>query len=156
MTDIKKPYLYSQTILNRIYFISYRLRKFKKINFFDLYEAGLSSSLKFMMPLLEDGRLSKYVIASSSEIGNQKGLNIFKSFISSKGFKADYNSFLANFNLQNHYQDVKSLITPNKDTANLFFLGESVLGNHLRPQVLLKNIYDSMLLEDFLIISQDI
>jgi len=158
-SDVDKNILFSESrklLLQESIFVSYRLRKFSKINFFDLYEAGLTTSLKFTVPFLEEGRLNKYIMASSSESGNQKGLSAFKSFIFSKGFQSESSSFLANFNLQNHLADVVSLAPTDKDTVNLFFLGESVLGNHLRPQAMLKNIYNSMLSGDFLIISQDI
>jgi len=136
--------------------IAGRLKRFAKINLINLDEDGLNDSLNLITPLLEEGRLAKYIMASQSEMINDQWVNSAQIHALKYNIKLPGSSLEANFDMQSYRSALSSLAPVDQDTANLFFIGESALGNYLEPARILKNIYDSMHSGDYLVISQDL
>jgi hypothetical protein len=137
-------------------YIASRLKRFVKVNFINLHEYGLNESLGLITPLLEEGRLARYIIASQSEMINDQWANSAQIHASRYDTKLDTKCLKTNFDIYSYKSALSSLAPVDQDTANLFFIGESALGNYLEPARILKNIYDSMHCGDYLVISQDL
>jgi uncharacterized SAM-dependent methyltransferase len=136
-------------------YIAKKLKKFAKVNFINLHEFGLNESLGLITPLLEEGRLGKYVMASQSEMINDQWLNSARIHALQYDTKLQGDSLEADFDIYSYQSALSSLAPVDKDTANLFFLCTS-LGNRLRPANVLTNICKSMHCGDYLVISQDL
>jgi len=137
-------------------YIASRLKRFAKVNFINLHISGLNESLELITPLLEQGRLGKYVMAGQSDMINDQWANSAQIHASKHNTKLETKCLKTNFDIYSYQSALSSLAPVDQDTANLFFLGESTLGNYLSPARILKNIYDSMHCGDYLVISQDI
>jgi hypothetical protein len=137
-------------------YIANRLKRYQKINFINLHQYGLKDSLDLITPLLEQGRLAKYIMAGLLDTINQEWISIAKTHASNYNINLEAHSIQANFDMHNYLSKIRSLIDVNEDHTNLFFLGESALGNYLNPARMLKNICDSMNCGDYLAISQDV
>jgi len=137
-------------------YVASRLKRFAKINLINLHESGLNESLELITPLLEQGRLSRYVMAGQSDMINDQWANSARIHASRYDIKLDTKCLKANFDIYSYKSALSSLAPVDQDSTNLFFMGESSLGNYLEPARILKNIYDSMHSGDYLVISQDL
>jgi len=137
-------------------YIANRLKRFAKINFINLHQIGLNESLGLITPLLEQGRLGRYIMAGESDMVNDQWANSAQIHASRYDIKLDTKCLKTNFDIYSYQSALSSLAPVDQDTANLFFLGESTLGTYLSPARILKNIYDSMHCGDYLVISQDL
>jgi hypothetical protein len=135
-------------------YIAKNLKPYTKVNFINLGRNGLNESLGLITPLLEEGKLGKYVMASQSDMINCQWINSAQIHALQYDTKLQGSSLEANFDLQSYLSPLTSLAPVDKDTVNLLFLCMS-LGNYLRPMRILTNIYDSMHCGDYLVVSQD-
>jgi len=132
------------------------LKDFKNINFINLGTKGLYDSLDLITPILKQDRLSKYIMASQTEMINDQWINTAQRFASNYNIQLKVDSLEANFDIDCYSLEPSTIAPKNENTANLLFLGASILGQHIYPARLLKNIYDSMNSGDFLLVSQNI
>ena len=137
-------------------YIANRLKRFAKINFINLHDYGLNESLSLITPLLEQGRLSKYVMASQSEMINDQWANSARIHASRYDIKLDTKCLKTNFDIYGYQSALSSLAPVDQDGTNLFFMGQSSLGSYLEPARILKNTWRSMHCGDYLVISQDL
>ena len=137
-------------------YIANRLKRYQKINFVNLHPYGLKDSLDLINPLLEQGRLAKYIMAGQSDTINREWISIAKIYASNYNTDLQADSIEANFDMHSYHSKIHSLTAVSEDSTNLFFLGESALGNYLNPARMLRNICDSMNCGDYLVVSQDI
>jgi hypothetical protein len=87
---------------------------------------------------------------------NSQWVNTAQLLASNYNVELQGDTLEANFDMQSYPLAFSSLVPKDKQTANLFFLGDSVLGNHINPTRVLQNIHKSMDSGDFLLISQAI
>jgi uncharacterized SAM-dependent methyltransferase len=137
-------------------YVASRLKRFAKINLINLHESGLNESLELITPLLEQGRLGRYVMAGQSDMINDQWANSAQIHASRYNTKLETKCLKANFDIYSYKSALSSLAPVDQDSTNLFFMGESSLGNYLEPARILKNIYDSMNCGDYLVLSQDL
>jgi hypothetical protein len=137
-------------------YVAGRFAGFKNVNLINLGVDGFNDSLDLITPLLEQGKLAKYVMASQSSMINSQWVNTAQLLASNYNVELQGDTLEANFDMQSYPLAFSSLVPKDKQTANLFFLGDSVLGNHINPTRVLQNIHKSMASGDFLLISQAI
>jgi len=137
-------------------YIASRLKPSTKVNFINLDEDGLNDSLNLITPQLEQGRLAKYIMAAQSDMINCQWLNSAQIHAQQYDAQIQTDSLVADFDIYSYKSALSSLAPVDQDSTNLFFMGESSLGNYLEPARILKNIYDSMNCGDYLVLSQDL
>ena len=143
-------------VLREAGYITRRLKPFSKVNFINLHEFGLNDSLNLISPLLQEGKLAKYLMAGQSDMVNQQWANTAQTHALAYGHKLEVDCLKTNFHMRSYLNPINSLAPRDKDTANLFFFGESTLGNYLNPARILTNICASMNYGDYLVFSQDL
>gem|GEM_PF-955473 len=137
-------------------YVANRLRGFDNINFVNLGVAGFNDSLDLITPLLEKGKLAKYVMASQSNMVNHQWIDTAQRYASRYNTQLKTNCLEANFDTQAYLSPLSTILPRDAHTTNLLFIGASTFGNHINPTRVLKNIHDSMNSGDFLLISQAI
>ncbi len=150
-------------LLDQAEYLIQRLEQYDKVNIFEIFEVSGISSLPFTVSLMETGQLNKYIPVTATNMHNQFAINKFKdsTALLPNASKISYDSVKLNIEIADFNSIVVDVTkteraNSNLKTANMFLLMNSYLGNSLYPNRILKNIYDSMLTGDYLVISQGI
>jgi len=146
-------------------FIKQRIQESDKINIIDLAETSGTSALPFIYELLvDDSILGTYVPATpNAQVNNVAIRNLKNYLLQSRIFDPNNTEFKTasltrNFNLEDSRDIIADISSEyrNERFCNLFLLLNSSLGNSEHPDQMLRNIYNSMTDNDYLVIIQGI
>jgi hypothetical protein len=143
-------------LMREMEFLCSRLKDYEVVNMFDLQETSGMSSLPFTRELIEDKQMGVYCPVQFTKKHCKNSIENLKyhfrcSNMEEPTFKTD--SIVANMELHSVQAEVKDIGKADGGT-NLFLLLNSYLGNSLQPNIVLKNIYDSMLHGDYFVLQQ--
>jgi Histidine-specific methyltransferase, SAM-dependent len=140
-----------------------RMLDYNKYVLFDLAETNGLSSLPFVHQLLiEEDRLARYVPVTPNPLLNRFAISNLEQYISTvrlpekRSLQSEYvNVDLELYNFADEALYIEKQVQE-EDTGSLFLLLNSRLGNSTNPRRMLKNIYDSMSSNQYLIVLQRI
>jgi hypothetical protein len=140
-------------------FIYKRLDRFSKVNLIDMAETTGDSSLPLILELIQGEKMSKYIPATPNQTINDLAIRRLRLFaINIRSSLKSSESIIADLEVS----DFKTLALDAlrsdemEDTGNLFIMMNSRLGNSPNPQLMLKNVYNTMSQGDFFVLLQGI
>lgn len=127
---------------------------------FNIYDVGFTtgiSTLPFILELLQENALKRYIPVTANPYMNEHAINSLKAFTlmsTLPEFKST--SILHEPELAPFRENVQKTEQKDKTVVNLFVMMNSILGNYTNPKQVLRNIYESMGNGDYLSVVQGV